>query len=601
MVNRWRRLGTPIHQMVLTVGMIALLAVGVGWLSQRIASGVQTCLHTELYHQAVALRSWFVHEHYYLRDEALLLVDYDDLFAWLALGETPRLRHVLALHQRAHEEDVIYLVTDTGKVYTAAENPLLAADEVRTLPLVQEGFHGKALAELTTLHERVWLVAVAPHVGASGAPNAVVVIARQLDPAALTSLIGGGQGAVLLTDGTAWVVPGEAHFPAQVLDMARRVAAGAQGEVLQPYDLRLAGQTYAVMVVPLETTPTGRYALALVRRATVLDLTRRKAIEGGITLVVLFVFLAGVLIWFHTRDVFRPLRVLTQAARRVAEGDLDTPIHPVGNGDLYALGQSMETMRERLQGLITQEQRLRQRLASRLEAQSGTLEQMCRAREQVLGRLITAQEEERRRVSRELHDETSQELANLIVRLGTLKRTLDDPQALAQLEDLRRHAARALEGVNRIVMDLRPGLLDTYGLVPAVQWYAENRLKEADVAVAVQVTGTSVELNPPVQASIYRVLQEAINNIAQHAQARHVALHFVWEAQRLHVEVSDDGRGFEVEAAASAAKAHFGLIGMRERVGLLGGRLQVISAPGKGTRLVLDVPYTPARTMPDGG
>ncbi len=600
-MNRWRRLGTPIHQMVLTVGMVALLAVGVWWLSQRIATGVQACLNTELYHQAVALRSWFIHEHYYLRDEALLLVDYDELFAWLALGETPRLRHVLALHQRAHEEDVIYLVTDTGKVYTAAENPLLEADEVRALPLVQEGFHGKALAELTTIHNQMWLVAVAPHVGASGVPNALVVIARQIDPAALAELIGGGQGTVLLTDGASWLSPQETQFPEPVLEMALQVVRGAQGDVLQPYDLKVAGHTYAVMVVPLETTRTGKYAFALVRRATVLDLTRRKAINGGITLVVLFVVLAGILIWFHTRDVFRPLRTLTQAARRVAEGDLETPIRPGGKGDLYDLGQSMETMRERLQGLIVQEQRLRQRLASRLEAQSGTLEQMCRAREQVLGRLITAQEEERRRVSRELHDETSQELANLIVRLGTLKRTLDDPQALAQLEDLRRHAARALEGVNRIVMDLRPGLLDTYGLVPAVQWYAESRLQPTGVKVEVQVTGTPVELKPHVQASVYRVLQEAINNIAQHAQAQHVTLRFVWEDQRLHIEIGDDGRGFEVGATTSAPETHFGLIGMRERVTLLGGRLQIVSAPGQGTRVVLDIPYTPARMMPDDG
>ena len=600
MVNWWRRLSVPARQVFLVLGVALGLMGGMVWLTQQVVGEVQSCLDAELYRHAVALQTWFVHERYYLRDEALLLVDYDELFVWLSQGETARLRHLLSLHQHAHEEDNVYLLTADGQVYTAADTAPLTPEEVRRLPLVQQGFHGQAAAALTTVHDAIWIVAVAPHTTAEGARDAVVVIARQVDPLFLESSVGGTRGAVLLTDGRLWVQSSAADVPEAMLASLKQVASGKGGEMLQPYNVRVKGATYTAILLPLETTRTGAYALGVVRRATVLDVTRRKALTGGALLVLLFLLSAFALIAFHSRQVFRPLRALTEAARRSAAGDFETAIVPSGAGDVYELGLSVEKMRARVQELLATEQALRERLAARLEAQDTTLQQMCRARERLLGRLISAQEEERRRVSRELHDETSQEIANLIVRLGALARLVDDPEILEQLQKLRRHAAHALEGVNRIVMDLRPGLLDEYGLMPAVQWYAESRLEATGVRVAFRAEGTPVTLSPHIQVSLYRVLQEAINNIARHADASEVVVRFVWGAERLRVSVTDDGRGFEVEQVADGREGHFGLVGMRERVGLIGGTLEVLSAPGEGTRLMLDIPYTIAESPPYG-
>jgi len=587
----WQKWSLVARQWALTLGAVALLIGGIVYLSGQVAEQVRYCLDTELYHQAVALHARFVNEGYYLRDEAQLLAHYEEIFTWLAEGDTQRLKRLLSLHQSAHEADHVYLVTAQGQVYTAAAEPPLDPAVLPHLEIVRLGFGGQALAELTTVDDRIWLVAVAPHTNAEGVNDTVVVIAHEMDAVALEALVGGFHGLIVLTDGTRWVGPAEADLPPRVLHDLRRAARAPTEEILQPYSVRHEGTTYEVLLVPLGATHSGSYALALVKQATVLDATRTRALVGAALLALALVGMALLVIHFHKREIFLPLRALNQVAQRIAAGDLDVAIAPRGMREIHELAASIEAMRQRVKSLLEQEQALRQQLAARLEEQSGTLVQMCREREQLLTRLISAQEEERRRVSRELHDETSQELANLIVRLGALARTVDDPEVLQHLQRLRQHAARTLEGVNRIVMDLRPGLLDEYGLVPAVQWYADSRLSPLGVQVKVKVRGTPQSLSPYVQVSVYRVLQEAINNIAQHAHARQATLLFEWQPDALQVTVTDDGRGFAVDEVARNATPHFGLLGMRERIHLIGGEFQVESAPGQGTRIRIRVPY----------
>jgi len=594
-LDSWQRWSTATRQLLLLGAGVLLLALGIVHLGHQVAEKVRYCLDTELYHQAVALRTRFVNEGYYLRDEARLLANYEDIFGWIAAGDTQRLKRLLSLHQSAHEADHVYLLTADGAVYTAAAEPPLPPAAVRELEIVRLGFNGQALAELTTIGERIWLVAVAPHTNDAGVNDAVVVIAHEMDAVALEALVGGFHGLILLSDGTHWVGPAEADLPPQILEDLKRAAKARPEEILQPYSVRDRGVTYEILLVPLGASHSGSYALALVKQAAVLDATRRQAWVGGGLFLLAFAAFALLVVHFHRRQIFQPLQDLSQAAQRIAAGDLEAPIVPRGVREIHDLAASLEAMRRRVQELLAREQELRQRLAARLEQQSGTLAQMCREREQLLTRLISAQEEERRRVSRELHDETSQELANLIVRLGALARTVDDPEVLSQLHKLRQHAARTLEGVNRIVMDLRPGLLDEYGLVPAVQWYADRLLPPKGVKVKVKARGTPKPLSSYVQVSVYRVLQEAINNIAQHAQARHATIAFDWRADGLQVVVEDDGRGFDLDRVTREPGQHFGLLGMRERIYLVGGTFSIESTPGQGTRIVLQVPYDTPR------
>ncbi len=433
MTTFWKRLSTPAKQALILLGLMGLLLAGVLGLTRVVTNRVRTCLDAELYHQAMALRSWFVNESFYLRDEARLLAEFEGFQDLLAHNDEAQLRRLMALHQNTHEADNVYLLTATGQLYTAAAVPPLDAQTIWNLDLVKMGFNGQALAELTTVDDRIWLIAVSPHVQPNGAIDAVFVIVRQIDASFLETLVGGFNGLIVLTDGRVWVGSRTEQVPPTVLDALAEAITTPNSDILQPYSVRFQGRLSEVLIVPLGSSHAGSYALALVKQAEVLDTARRDAQRWGIALALGLGLLAALLVAFHEREVFAPLRALAQNAQHLAEGRLTDPIEPRGAAEIQRLALGLEALRAQIETLRQREQTLTQHLEARLAEQTQALEQVCRAREHLLAQLITSQEEERRRVSRELHDETSQELANLIVRLGALARVVDDEDILTQL------------------------------------------------------------------------------------------------------------------------------------------------------------------------
>ncbi|MCL4369765.1 MAG: HAMP domain-containing protein, partial [Chloroflexi bacterium] len=218
---------------------------------------------------------------------------------------------------------------------------------------------------------------------------------------------------------------------------------------------------------------------------------------------------------------------------------------------------------------------------------------------QLLQRVIDAQEEERRRIARELHDETSQSMAALTVGLKVASSLIErDPRRAERiLEGLKEATALTLREIHNIVYDLRPTLLDDMGLVPALHWCATRWLSEQGVEVEVTAEGLGQRLPQQVETTLYRIGQEAINNVAKHAGARHVSIYLEGEKGQVRLSVADDGRGF---AGAGARRDHgekpsLGLVGMAERASLLGGECTVTSVPGEGTRVAVTIP------LPEGG
>ncbi len=215
-------------------------------------------------------------------------------------------------------------------------------------------------------------------------------------------------------------------------------------------------------------------------------------------------------------------------------------------------------------------------------------------RGQLVRKLISAQEEERRRIARELHDQYAQGLTALSMGIEATERVLSEDQAhlKAQLDRVKTLTARNLDQTYDLIFDLRPTTLDDLGLAPAVRWYAESRLQPLGVAIQLE-TGTLRERLPAeIETASYRVIQEALLNVAKHAQARQVVIRLAVHDCWLRGTVEDDGQGFDLEATqrSGAVGCGLGLLGMRERVELLGGSLQIESAPGRGTRLEMDVP-----------
>ncbi|MFB3829212.1 MAG: histidine kinase [Bryobacteraceae bacterium] len=230
------------------------------------------------------------------------------------------------------------------------------------------------------------------------------------------------------------------------------------------------------------------------------------------------------------------------------------------------------------------------RLEARAQQQHARTEQAERELRRLSQQLVHAQEEERRRISRELHDEVGQTLTGLRLELRNLEklRSGSESDFHAHLEAARELASGTLQSVRSLAAGLRPSVLDDLGLAPALEWLAREFTRRTRIPVEVLVEGLPPELPEAHRTCIYRVVQEALTNCAKHAEARQIRVALHGDGTRLSLAVNDDGRGFSMEAAGRG----LGLIGIGERVRELGGTVTVHSQPGKGALLKVAIPLS---------
>jgi signal transduction histidine kinase len=201
--------------------------------------------------------------------------------------------------------------------------------------------------------------------------------------------------------------------------------------------------------------------------------------------------------------------------------------------------------------------------------------------------LVHTQEQERRRISRELHDEVGQTLTGLGIELANLEHLHDGPQSeyRSHLADAKRLTEETLRTVRNIAMGLRPSTLDDSGIVPAVRWQASELSRRTGIPVELQIEGDFDGLEDEGRTSLYRVVQEALTNCARHAQATTIQITMQGNNESVCLSVRDDGLGFDTARARG-----LGLIGIEERVKKLGGSLAVRSWPNRGTLLRVEIP-----------
>jgi two-component system sensor histidine kinase UhpB len=207
---------------------------------------------------------------------------------------------------------------------------------------------------------------------------------------------------------------------------------------------------------------------------------------------------------------------------------------------------------------------------------------------QMSSQVLTAQEEERKRIARELHDDTAQALTSILVRLRLLERSLEDERLRGGLAELRDLTGATLEGVRRMAIDLRPPMLDDLGLEAALQ----SHVQDFSQRWPIRATFTSSRLGrlpAGVELVLYRIVQEALSNVAKHANASQVLVRLSRRGRSLRLLVEDDGCGFDVEATRHSRESGLGLFGMEERLALVSGTLRVESVVGGGTRVSADV------------
>ncbi len=207
-------------------------------------------------------------------------------------------------------------------------------------------------------------------------------------------------------------------------------------------------------------------------------------------------------------------------------------------------------------------------------------------------RIIQAQEEERHRVARDIHDGPAQSLANLTIKAEVCEKLIDIDQDRAkhELQDLRNVLRDSIKDIRKIIYNLRPMSLDDLGFIPTVQRYIEGFQEDTKIPVDFIILSRRPMEDPVKNLAIFRIIQEALNNIRKHAKAQSVKIKLEISNQNIQLTISDDGVGFDAEASNGTSEGGgFGLLNIRERVELLDGTLQIKSAPNKGTRIYVNL------------
>ena len=345
------------------------------------------------------------------------------------------------------------------------------------------------------------------------------------------------------------------------------VAAILQGRAGATYHQEMDGQEWVVGYAPVPGPGWGLIVqepwerlIAPVMRFSLL----------APVLVAAAALLSGVAVTFGLRYIVHPLQALDRQAARVAWGDFSALREPVGGV------QEMEDLRRTLEGMATQIQRY----------QAGMRD--------YIATVTMAQEAERQRLARELHDETVQSLIALGHRIEMAQKAMDkDPERARQrLAELRTMVGDIQAEVRRFSRALRPLYLEDLGFVPALKMLAREMEHEHGLAVEVQIEGDVRRLPSDMELTIYRIAQEGLSNVVRHARATSARLMVTFAADALILRLRDDGIGFASprNPADLARAGHFGLMGIHERALLFGGSMEIEAAPGEGTTLTVCLP-----------
>ena len=289
-----------------------------------------------------------------------------------------------------------------------------------------------------------------------------------------------------------------------------------------------------------------------------------------------------------------------------------TPIEETHRGAREAnvqLNQMVLALSQRTEELAASVEELKQEVAQRTameeslrisqQTSSGLLKKSRELQEELrmLSRdLLSAQEDERKKISRELHDVIAQTLTGITVRLAALKTdtTASSKELQSRISSTQRLVEKSVDIVHRFARELRPSVLDDLGLIPALQSYMTGFMKDTGIRVILKAFSGIEQADGNTRTVLYRIAQEALTNVTRHAQASKAEVSIQNPNGGICMEITDNGCGFTVEGKGSAKKNNrLGLLGMRERVEMIGGTFCVESAPGKGTTIRVEIPAEP--------
>ncbi|MDT8304728.1 MAG: histidine kinase [Anaerolineae bacterium] len=445
------------------------------------------------------------------------------------------------------------LLAATGPADWAVLAPAVADVAVEGTAAFSPVLHDPELADAVTL-----VVAAEEGYVAAGAFFPTAVIRRALNPAfgagdAAAAFVVAADGTVLYQLGTALDAHGDprAHPGA---------ASALRGESGTTY-LTMEGQEHILAFSPV---PPTSWALVIEEswHAVSSPLLRLTEWAPLVLAPLLIVTLIG--LGFGVRQIVQPLQALSGRATALAWGDFEAIEEPVGG--------------------IAEIQRLQTELAH----MAAKIQAAQRSMRGYLGAVTAGQEEERRRLARELHDDTIQALIALNQRLQLVQ--MAQPETV-QITEMQQMVAGLIADLRRTIHALRPIYLEDLGLVPALQMLVQEMQAGAAPVLTFECEGKPSRLEPEVELALYRIAQEALSNVVRHADASAATVRLTFRPETVALMVSDDGTGFTVpeSPAELAPQAHFGLLGIHERAELIGARLMLASQPGRGTRVEVTV------------
>ncbi len=468
------------------------------------------------------------------------------------------------------EGDWLSLLFDGGVAFHRADGQLLAATERNIHSTLPEDIRrGDSFVPLIQPREAITWVAVVVALPADA--EGLVVGTVSLDalglPAALESLYPDPDTVVYLATSDGRLL--YHNSAVQEVEVPSTIAPGGGSGVVYTADADGEEVVAAYATVPA----AGWVFVQRERWRESLGLLMRYSQAAPLVLVPVLLIAAGA-VWFGIQRIVRPLQQLEERATELAWGDFGSIEQPVGG--IEEIRQLQATLRH---------------LADRVRA---TQEGM----HSYIGAITRAQEEERTRLARELHDQTAQSLVAIDHRAQMLKRyLLSDPRATALLGELRAMVSQANSDLRRIIRAMRPVYLEELGLAPALEMLARELGQQGESPIDFSLGGTPQRLSPEQELVLYRVAQEALNNARQHSAASHIKLEVLFDSEAVTITVQDNGRGFVVPRRVTdlSAERHFGIMGMYERAALVGALLQIRSAPAQGTTVTIRLPLADRR------
>jgi signal transduction histidine kinase len=330
---------------------------------------------------------------------------------------------------------------------------------------------------------------------------------------------------------------------------------------------------------PIDDGLVGYFRIGLTEK-TMMQVMTRRFVEM-IAFIFCICIAAAALATRYASNFLGPVRDMARAVRQIGKGNFDTKLPVETSDDIGHLARAFNHMTVSLHRKNEENSHLVQELQAK--------EQM---RLQLISQLFTAREDERRRISRELHDETSQSMVSILTYLRIIMDRTEDVTVKGFISDVRDLTKDTLEGLRHLAVNLHPPLLDDLGLVVAMEKYLDSfRRAQPDIHVTFTSDGDFSGLSRPASLLCYRMMQESLTNIVRHASATSAAITLYAVEGQLILSVADNGIGFTADTAEKARlDNHFGLVSMRERAGLLNGTFHITSKDGMGTTLTITLP-----------